>query len=88
MAYVPAIMRGVFYNGTMNDVPFTTRGKPSHKRREKQSETDCFEHKKREPLIGSLVANTIKYTRFLPKNQAFHAPWQGFFKVPYYPKKQ
>jgi hypothetical protein len=37
--------------------------------REKQSETDCFEHKKREPLIGSLVTNTIKYTLFLPKNQ-------------------
>jgi len=36
----------------------------------REEENETFEHKKREPLIGSLVANRIKYTLFLPKNQA------------------
>jgi hypothetical protein len=35
---------------------------------EKQSET-VLKHKKREPLIGSLVTNIIKYTLFSAKNQ-------------------
>jgi hypothetical protein len=32
-------------------------------------------HKKREPMIGSLVTNIIKYTLFPAKSQVFHAPW-------------
>jgi len=39
-------------------------------RAQSEVEHEDFEHKKREPLIGSLVADTTKYTRFLPKNQA------------------
>ncbi len=33
----------------------------------------ALEYKKREPINGSLVANTIKCTPFLAKSQAFHA---------------
>ncbi|SRR6266700_1772537 len=39
-------------------------------RAKREEENKTFEHKKREPIDGSLVTNTIKYTRFLPKNQA------------------
>jgi hypothetical protein len=39
-----------------------------------------LEHKKREPIDGSLVANTIKYTLFPAKSQAFHTPCRAFSK--------
>ena len=36
----------------------------------REEENEDVGHKKREPIDGSLVANRIKYTLFLPKNQA------------------
>lgn len=44
-------------------------------RAKREEENKTFEHKKREPSIGSLVTNTIKYSRFLPKNQALPLRW-------------
>ena len=82
----------------MVDILWTGRGKSSDSAPEAGQEDQgkgkksparvlervIFEHKKREPIHGSLVANRIKYTLFLPKNQAFRcwALLQGGISFP------
>jgi hypothetical protein len=73
--YVPAMMRGFFYMGTMMMFPQQPREANTQKFGERRR---LFEHKKREPLIGSLVTNTIKYTLFSAKNQVLTRWCQGF----------
>jgi hypothetical protein len=53
------------------------------KRVKREEKNETVEHKKREPINGSLVLNRIKYTLFFPKNQALAFPQVKWYRKGY-----